>query len=267
MLTKSYANTAADKPFAPYEFNRREVGEYDVGIEIHFCGVCHSDIHTARSEWGPAFYPCVPGHEIVGKVTSVGSKVKKFKKDDFVGVGCLVDSCRSCRPCEEGLEQYCDNGWTGTYNTQTPDGDYTKGGYSNYIVVQERFVLSIPKNLDLAAAAPLLCAGITTYSPLRYAGVKKGDKVAILGLGGLGHMGVKIAASFGAEVTVLSRSPQKEEDARRLGATNFLLTTKEEEMAKYLNTFDYILDTVSAPHDLVGALSLLKKEIIAQNQQ
>ncbi len=260
MKAKAYANHAADKPFVPYSFDRREPGPNDVAINIEFCGVCHSDIHTARSEWGPTPYPCVPGHEIVGKVSAVGSDVKKFKVNDSVGVGCLVDSCRNCASCKEGLEQYCEKGFTGTYGSPTKDGSYTKGGYSSHIVVDERFVLNIPKNLDLAAAAPLLCAGITTYSPLRHVGVKKGDRVAILGLGGLGHMGVKIAASFGAEVTVLSRSPNKQPDAKKLGADHFVLTSDAAAVAEHTEYFDYILDTVSAPHDLGQAFGMLKRE-------
>lgn len=260
MQTKAYANYAAEKPFVPYTVERREPGARDVAIDIAYCGICHSDIHTARSEWGPAHYPCVPGHEIVGKVAAVGAEVKRFRVGDTVGVGCLVDSCRKCRSCNEGLEQYCENGWTLTYNSATPDGDYTKGGYSNKIVVDERFTLKIPGNLNLAAAAPLLCAGITTYSPLRFVGVSRGDKVGVLGLGGLGHMGVKLAASFGAEVTVLSQSPNKREDAAKLGAHDFVLTRDAEAIARRANYFDYILDTVSAPHDLAGACSMLKRQ-------
>lgn len=260
MKAKAYANHAADKPFGPYSFERREPGPSDVAIDIEFCGICHSDIHTARSEWGPASYPCVPGHEIVGKVRQVGSAVTRFKSGDTVGVGCLVDSCRRCSSCKEGLEQYCENGFTGTYNSSAPDGDYTKGGYSSHIVVDERFVLSIPKNLDLAATAPLLCAGITTYSPMRHLGVGAGDKVAILGLGGLGHMGVKLAASFGAEVTVLSRTASKRTDAEKLGAHHFVLTSDDDAIAKHAEHFDYILDTVSAPHDLNQAFGMLKRE-------
>jgi uncharacterized zinc-type alcohol dehydrogenase-like protein len=260
MDTKAYANHAADKPFVPYSFVRRAPGAKDISIDIQFCGICHSDIHTARSEWGPAHYPCVPGHEIVGTVTAVGSEVSNFTAGDVVGVGCLVDSCRSCSCCSQGLEQYCENGWTGTYDSVLPDGDYTKGGYSSHIVVDERFVLSIPKNLDLAATAPLLCAGITTYSPLRHLGVGKGDRVAVLGLGGLGHMGVKLAASFGSEVTVISRSPHKQSDSERLGAHNFLLSSNEGEVEKFANYFDVIIDTVSAPHDLGQALGMIKRE-------
>lgn len=260
MKTKAYANTASDKPFGPYAFERRELGESDVHIDIKFCGICHSDIHTAKSEWGPAFYPCVPGHEIVGQVRRVGLKVKKFKIKDFVGVGCLVGSCKKCQSCLEGLEQYCENGWIGTYNSPCKEEGYTKGGYSDNIVVDESFVLKLPTNLDLAKTAPLLCAGITTYSPLKHLGVKKGHKIAILGLGGLGHMGLKLAASFGAEVTVISNSPNKKEDAKRLGAHDFLLATDEEKIAKYMNHFDFILDTISSPHDLSKALGLVKRD-------
>lgn len=264
MQTKAYANTAADKPFGPYSFNRREPGPKDVSIDIEFCGICHSDIHTARSEWGPAHYPCVPGHEIVGRVRSVGSAVQKFKAGDAVGVGCMVDSCRECVPCKEGLQQYCEKGMVGTYNSThksvATEGGYTKGGYSNHIVVDEGYVLNLPQNLDMAATAPLLCAGITTYSPLKHVGVGKGDHVAVLGLGGLGHMGVKIAASMGAEVTVLSRTLNKKQDAHRLGAHNFVLTTDNAAVAKHANHFDYILDTVSAPHDLGQALGMIRRE-------
>ncbi len=260
MNTKAYANHSAKEKFVPYSFERRNPGPTDVAIDIEFCGICHSDIHTARSEWGPAHYPCVPGHEIVGRVKSVGAQVKKFKEGDVVGVGCLVDSCGSCQSCKEGLEQYCEVGFTGTYDSPTKDGGYTKGGYSSHIVVDQRFVLSVPKNLDLAAVAPLLCAGITTYSPLRQVGVKKGDKVGVLGLGGLGHMGVKLAASFGAEVTVLSRSENKRGDAKKLGAHDFVLTTDKKAVAAKAKYFDYILDTVSAPHDLAQALGMIKRD-------
>ena len=260
METKAYANHAADKPFVPYSFKRRELGPDDVGIKIQFCGICHSDIHTARSEWGPTPYPCVPGHEIVGVVDAVGSNVDKFKTGQKVGVGCLVGSCGSCPSCEDGLENYCDKGFVGTYGAPEGDGDYTKGGYSDYIVTAQHFVLSIPDNLDLAAAAPLLCAGITTYSPFKHVGLKKGDKLGILGLGGLGHMGVKLGASFGADVTVISRSIHKKPDAESLGAHNFILSSNEDEVARHAETFDYILDTVSAPHDLAQAMGMLKRE-------
>lgn len=262
MKTQAFANHAAEKPFVPYTFERRNPGPQDVAIDIEYCGICHSDIHTARSEWGPAKYPCVPGHEIVGRVRSVGHDVVRFKAGDIVGVGCMVDSCRECSSCQEGLEQYCEKGMVGTYNSpySKEDGGYTKGGYSNHIVVDERYVLRIPENLNLAAVAPLLCAGITTYSPLRHVGLKKGDRIAILGLGGLGHMGVKLAASFGAEVTVLSRSAGKQADAKKLGAHDFILTTDKEAVAQKANYFDYILDTVSAPHDLNQAFSMIKRE-------
>jgi alcohol dehydrogenase (NADP+) len=260
MKTKAYANHSAEKPFEAYTFERRSPNSEDVAIDIKFCGICHSDIHTARSEWGPAHYPCVPGHEIVGTVQAVGANVKKFKVGDSVGVGCLVDSCKTCGSCKEGLEQYCENGFTGTYNSQTKDGDYTKGGYSSHIVVNQNFVLKINNKLNLAAVAPLLCAGITTYSPLKHLGVGKGDKVAIMGLGGLGHMGVQIAAALGAEVTVLSRSPDKLVDAKKLGASHFVLTTDTNQVAKHAEHFDYILDTVSAKHDLNLPLNLLKRQ-------
>lgn len=260
MQAKGYANPSADKNFGPYTFERKAPGPNDVAIDIEFCGICHSDIHTARSEWGPAFYPCVPGHEIVGKVRAVGAQVKSFKVGDSVGVGCMVDSCRECSSCQDGLEQFCEKGFTGTYNSPLPGGEYTKGGYSNHIVVDQGFVLKIPSNLDLAASAPLLCAGITTYSPLKYVGLKKGDRLAVLGLGGLGHMAVKLGASFGAEVTVLSRSEHKRADAEKLGAHDFVITKNQDEVARNLGRFDYILDTVSAPHDLDQALSLLKRQ-------
>lgn len=259
MRAKAYANRAADQKFEPYSFERKPVHANDVAIDIHYCGICHSDIHTARGEWGPTPYPCVPGHEIVGLVREVGEKVSKFSVGDKVGVGCMVGSCKACGPCDEGLENYCNNGFTGTYGAPFDFEDgYTKGGYSSHIVVDQDFVLKVPENLDFAATAPLLCAGITTFSPLKHVGLKKGDHIAILGLGGLGHMGVKLAASFGAKVTVLSRSPHKKVDAERLGADNFLLTTNPDELAAHQMSFDYILDTVSAPHDLAQAMNLLK---------
>ena len=260
MDTKAYANFAADKPFQPYSFVRRSPGPTDVAIDIKFCGICHSDIHTARSEWGPAFYPCVPGHEIVGTVKSIGKNVGAFKVGDTVGIGCLVGSCQNCSSCREGLEQFCENGFVGTYNSPLPDGDYTKGGYSSHIVVDEKFVLKIPKNLDLAGTAPLLCAGITTYSPLKHLEVNTGSRVGILGLGGLGHMGVKLAASMGAEVTVISHSEHKRNDAKRLGAHEFLLSSNSEELGKRSNYFDVIIDTVSAQHSMSPALNLVKRD-------
>lgn len=261
MKVKAYAAQTAQSPLAPFELERRECKPKDVSIEITHCGICHSDIHMARNEWKNSMFPIVPGHEIIGVVKEVGSAVKKYKVGERVGVGCLVDSCRTCGSCKEGLENYCDNGFTGTYSGYEQDRKtITYGGYSTGIVVDEDFVLRIPDNLDPAAAAPLLCAGITTYSPMKHVGVGKGDKIAILGLGGLGHMGVKLAASFGAEVSVLSRSPNKEEDAKRLGATHFILTTDEAAMTKYTEYFDYILDTVAAKHDINQAFSLLKRQ-------
>ncbi len=255
---KAYAAYNATSPLAPYDFTRRDVGTHDVQIEILYCGVCHSDLHQAKDEWGGSIYPMVPGHEIVGKVTSVGNGVTKFKVGDTAGVGVMVDSCRTCKNCEKSLEQYCVEGMTGTYNTLERDGKtIAQGGYSTQIVVDERYVLNIAPHLDLKAVAPLLCAGITTYSPLIYAGVTKGMKVGIVGLGGLGHMGVKFAASFGAEVTVLSTSPAKEADAKRLGATKFLLTTDAEAMKAYDSYFDVILDAISANHDYTKYLDLL----------
>ena len=248
--TKAYAAQAATTPLTPWTFERRAPKPHDVQIEIIYCGVCHSDLHTVRNEWGGTIYPAVPGHEIVGKVTAVGDHVKKFKVGDLAGVGCLVDSCRECDNCKEGLEQYCSNGMVGTYNGQEKDGSgVTYGGYSSQILAHEDFVLSIPTNLPLEGVAPLLCAGITTYSPLRHWKVGKGDKVGVLGLGGLGHMGVKLAVSMGAEVTMLSHSPSKEADAKRLGAHKFALTSDEEQVKGLNNYFDFILDTVSAEHD------------------
>jgi uncharacterized zinc-type alcohol dehydrogenase-like protein len=258
-LVKAYAAPAADQPLAPYSFERREPEAEDVEIKILYCGVCHSDIHTARDEWGGTVYPAVPGHEIVGKVTRVGSNVTRFKEGDTVGVGCFVDSCRHCSNCNDDLEQYCENGHTQTYNSLSQDKQYTTlGGYSSHIVVTQHFVLSVSDKLPLEKVAPLLCAGITTYSPLRHWGVKAGDKLAVVGLGGLGHMAVKLAASMGAEVTMLSRSPKKEKDASELGAHHFALTTNADTMAGLANSFDFIIDTVSAPHDYNEYLALLK---------
>lgn len=258
LATNAYAAQNATSPLAPFKFDRRTPGEYDVQIEILYCGVCHSDIHQVRNEWGGSRYPMVPGHEIVGRVTNVGSKVSKFRVGDYAGVGCFVDSCRTCPNCQAGLEQYCDSGMVGTYNgvervTKAP----TYGGYSTQIVVDENYTLRVSDKLPLQGVAPLLCAGITTYSPLRFTKVGKGHKVAILGLGGLGHMGVKFAAAFGAEVTVLSTSKNKEADARKLGAHHFALTTDPAEVAKLKGKFDYILNTVSAQHDYNMYLDML----------
>ncbi|MBA4167716.1 MAG: NAD(P)-dependent alcohol dehydrogenase [Chitinophagaceae bacterium] len=256
--TKGYAVHDAKDTLAPFDFDRREPGPHDVQFEILFCGVCHSDIHQVRNEWGNSIYPMVPGHEIVGRVTKVGSEVKKFKVNDLAGVGCLVDSCRECDNCKKGLEQYCKKGATGTYNDREKDKKtITFGGYSKQIVVHEDFVLHISDKLPLNAVAPLLCAGITTYSPLKHWNVGKGHKVGVVGLGGLGHMAVKFAAAFGAEVTMLSTSPGKEEDARRLGAHKFALTKDPEQLKGLRGYFNFIIDTVSAPHDYNVYLNML----------
>ncbi|MCC6352976.1 MAG: NAD(P)-dependent alcohol dehydrogenase [Verrucomicrobiae bacterium] len=258
---KAYAAHAATSPLGPFSFQRRDPQPGDVHIEILYCGVCHSDLHTARNEWGGTVYPCVPGHEIVGRVVRVGSGVKKFKPGDLAAVGCLVDSCRTCASCRDGLEQYCESGFVLTYNG--PDkhsGGVTYGGYSDSIVVDEAFVLRVPTNLDLAAAAPLLCAGITTYSPLRHWGVGKGQKVGVIGLGGLGHMAVKFANAFGAHVVMITTSPGKAADARRLGAHEVIISKDPEQMKRHHNSFDFILDSVSAQHDVGAYLELLKRD-------
>lgn len=256
---KAYAAHKADKALEPYQLTRREPGADDVEIKILYSGVCHSDIHTARNEWGGTMYPVVPGHEIVGKVSRVGANVSKFKVGDTVGVGCFVDSCGHCNNCKDHQEQYCENGHSQTYNSFEQDKKtITYGGYSTHIVVTQGFVLSVSDKLPLEKVAPLLCAGITTYSPLRHWGVKKGHKLAVVGLGGLGHMAVKLAASMGAEVTMLSRSPGKAKDAEELGAHHFALTTEKETMKSLANTFDFIIDTVSAEHDYNEYLALLR---------
>ena len=257
--TKAYAAQDALSPMGPWDLERRSVGLKDVEIEILYCGVCHSDLHQVKNEWGNATYPLVPGHEIVGRVSKVGSDVKKFKAGDLAGVGCLVDSCRICENCKEGLEQYCLNGMTGTYNSKEQDHKtITYGGYSRMIVTTEDFVLHISDKLPLQNVAPLLCAGITTYSPLRHWKVGKGHKLAVVGLGGLGHMAVKFGVSFGAEVTVLSTSPSKKEDAQKLGAHKFVVTKDPEQLKQVQSYFDFIIDTVSAPHDYSQYLGLLK---------
>jgi uncharacterized zinc-type alcohol dehydrogenase-like protein len=261
MKTKSYAANTATTPLAPFSFDRRDPGERDVQIEILFCGVCHSDVHTVRNEWHGTTYPCVPGHEIIGRVIKVGAKVEKFKAGDIAGVGCLVDSCRVCESCKDDLEQFCEKGAIFTYNS--PDkhnGGLTYGGYSESIVVDESFVLQVPKNLDLAATAPLLCAGITTYSPLRHHGVTKGQKVGVVGLGGLGHMGVKLAKAMGAHVVVFTTSLNKVEDALRLGADEVVHSKDEAAMKKHLNSCHFILDTVAAKHDINAYLVLLRRD-------
>ena len=257
--TKSYAAQSASSPLAPFSFNRREVGAHDVQIEILYCGVCHSDIHQVRNEWGGSIYPMVPGHEIVGKVIKIGNHVTKFKTGDLAGIGCFVDSCGTCDNCKESLQQYCEVGMVGTYNSkERATGAPTYGGYSTQIVVNEDYTLKVSDSLPLSGVAPLLCAGITTYSPLRHVGVRKGHKVAVLGLGGLGHMAVKFAAAFGAEVTMLSSSPSKKADAVKLGAHHFVLTSDPEAMKAALNSFDFILNTVSAQHDYSTYLNLLR---------
>jgi alcohol dehydrogenase (NADP+) len=261
MKTNAYAAQNATTPLAPFSFQRREVGKHDVQIEILYCGVCHSDLHTVRSEWDGTTYPCIPGHEIVGRVVNVGAKVNKFKKGDTVGVGCMVDSCLTCANCKDDLEQYCENGTIWTYNSPDKHTDgITYGGYSENIVVDKAFVLKIPKNLDLAATAPLLCAGITTYSPMHHHNVTKGQKVGVVGLGGLGHMGVKLAKALGAHVVVFTTSSNKVEDALRLGADEVVNSKNEDEMKKHLNSFHFILDTVSAKHDINAYLVLLKRD-------
>ena len=256
--SKGYAAQTPETDLAPWSFERRELGPKDVQIEISFCGVCHSDLHQIKNEWFPGIFPMVPGHEIVGKISKVGTDVKNFKIDDLAGIGCLVDSCRTCENCTDGLEQYCLNTNVGTYNSMGKDGIPTYGGYSNNIVVHEDFALHISEKLNLAAVAPLLCAGITTYSPLRYWKVGKGHKLAVLGLGGLGHMAVKFGVAFGAEVTVLSTSANKEEAAKALGAHKFVVTSDAAQVEAVKVSFDFILDTVSAEHDMGLYLSLLK---------
>jgi len=256
-----YAAVDPSTPLAPYAFSRREVGPDDVRIDILFCGVCHSDLHTARNEWNNTLYPSVPGHEIVGRVAAVGASVERFKVGDIAGVGCMIDSCQSCSSCGEGLEQYCENGFTGTYNGPVFGGENTLGGYSDHIVVDQKFVLRISHGEDnLAAVAPLLCAGITTYSPLRQWKVGPGQKVGVVGLGGLGHMAVKIARAMGAHVVLFTTSPDKKDDALRLGASEVVVSKNRDEMAAHLNSFDFILNTVAAPHDLDAFLALLKRD-------
>ncbi len=258
---KAYAAPSATAPLAPHTITRRPLGPRDVQIDILYCGVCHSDLHTVRDEWDGTTYPCVPGHEIVGKIAALGSAVNNFQVGDAVGVGCMVNSCRTCPSCREGEEQFCEQGATFTYNSPEKEtGGNTYGGYSQGVVVDADFVLRIPSNLDLAAAAPLLCAGITTYSPLRHWQVGPGQKVGIVGLGGLGHMGVKLARAFGAHVVLFTTSPGKTADAQRLGAHEVVISKDKAAMQQHLNSFDFILDTVSAPHDLNAYLMLLKRD-------
>jgi alcohol dehydrogenase (NADP+) len=249
----------AASPLAPWRFERRDVGAHDVQIQILFCGICHSDLHTVRGEWGPCAYPQVPGHEIVGRVVSVGGNVTTWKAGDLVGVGCMVDSCQHCQPCADGLEQYCDNGMTGTYGgTEKETGRPTQGGYSTGIVVNEKFVLRVPETLDPAGVAPLLCAGITTWSPLRQWKAGPGSRVGVVGIGGLGHMAVKLAAALGAHVVVLTTSPSKAEDARRLGAHEVVVSRDAAAMKGLRNSLDLIIDTVGTPHDIDAEMQLLR---------
>ena len=260
---KAYSVASATSSFARTTIARRDPTAHDVQIEILFCGICHSDLHTARNEWSsvmPTVYPCVPGHEIVGRVTKVGSAVTKFAPGDLAAVGCLVDSDGTCPECRAGLEQFCPNG-TLTYNARDKHlGGVTYGGYSDSVVVDERFVLRVPSNLDLAGSAPLLCAGITTYSPMRHWGVTKGKKVGVVGLGGLGHMGVKIAHALGAHVVAFTTSPRKKEDALRLGADEVVVSRNADEMRKHAGSFDFILDAVSAEHDINAYINLLRRD-------
>jgi len=259
MTTLGFASHSPTGALEPFQFARRVPGDRDVHIRVEYCGICHSDIHYARGEWGPAMYPCVPGHEIIGRVVATGRDVKRFRTGQRVGVGCFVDSCRVCPTCEAGEENHCEAGVSMTYGS--PDGDGrtpTFGGYSGQIVVDEHFVLEVPKSLDPAGAAPLLCAGITTYSPLRALGVGPGSRVGVMGLGGLGHIAIRLAASFGAEVTVFSHSPEKEADAARLGASAFAATHQPGALDGHLGRYDAIVDTISATHDINGALGCLK---------
>lgn len=258
---KAYAAQDKDAPLKEMNINRRDVLDNDVAIDIMYCGVCHSDIHAKLNDWGNAKYPIVPGHEIIGKVTAVGSKVSIHKVGDLVGVGCMVDSCISCSACDEDMEMWCENGSTSTYNSKDKHiGGHTLGGYSKHIVVRDHFVLKIPTNLDTKAVAPLLCAGITTYSPLKHWNVKKGDKVGVIGLGGLGHMGIKFAAAMGAETVMITTSEEKSKDAKRLGADHVIISKDADQMKEHNNTFDFILNTIPVGHDVNPYLALLKRD-------
>ncbi|RLZ11634.1 NAD(P)-dependent alcohol dehydrogenase [Faecalibacter macacae] len=259
MNTKAYAAFNDADPLGPHTIKRRHIHANDVAIDIEYCGVCHSDIHTAKGDWGRPNYPVVPGHEIIGRVKEVGADVTKFKVGDLVGVGCMVESCKECDPCNHGIEQYCENGFTGTYNSKnSKHGGITYGGYSDYIVVEEDFVLNVPENIDVKAAAPLLCAGITTWSPLRHWNVKAGDKVGVIGLGGLGHMGVKFAKAMGAHVVMITTSASKGEDAKQLGADEVLISTDSDQLKAHKNSFDFLLNTIPVKHDVNPYLNLLK---------
>lgn len=248
---KSYAALSSDTLLVPHDIERRDLRDSDVKLDIHYCGVCHSDLHMARNDWGWSNYPVVPGHEIVGRVTEVGSRVAKFKIGDLVGIGCMVDSCRQCNPCTHGLEQYCEKGHTLTYGSLDPiDGMMTFGGYSKSYTVNQDFLLKVPENLDTKAVAPILCAGITVWSPLKHWNVGKGSKVGVIGLGGLGHMAIKLAKALGAEVTLFSRSPNKSDDAKRLGADRIVISTDNEQLQSISNQLDVIIDTVPYEHDI-----------------
>lgn len=260
LKTPAYAAISPASPLAPFTIERREPAAHEVLIDIHYCGVCHSDIHQTRDEWGGAIFPMVPGHEIIGKIKKTGAHVTKWQAGDVVGVGCFVDSCRECEACQAGEEQFCAQGASFTYNSRERNGTPTYGGYSACITVDESYVLRIPDGIPLERAAPLLCAGITTYSPLHHFGVKAGDNIAIVGLGGLGHMGVKLGKAMGAKVTVLSHSTTKHGDAVRLGADDFVATHDSEVFKQYAGRFDFILDTVSAPHDYNAYLNLLRRD-------
>lgn len=261
IATKAYAAFNPTEELKPFRFERRQIRDQDVLIEIDYCGICHSDIHTVRGDWGPANYPVVPGHEIIGRVKETGAAVTKFKAGDLVGVGCLVDSCQSCPSCNDGLEQYCFNDPTWTYNSKDKiSGGFTQGGYSDKIVIQEKFVVKIPENIETSAAAPLLCAGITTWSPLKHWNVKAGDKVGIIGLGGLGHMGVKFAHAMGAHVVMITTSPGKGEDAKKLGADEVLISTDAAAMKKNAMSFDFLLNTIPVRHDANPYITLLKRD-------
>lgn len=256
-----YAATRMNKKLRPVRFEREDLGPHDVAINISHCGVCRSDLHQVKNDWGNTVYPCVPGHEIVGKVSQVGEEVTEFKKGDYVGVGCMIDSCGTCVSCKEGLEQYCENGWLATYNGPIePDGTNTFGGYSSNIVVNDHFVLKIPKKLEPQFVGPILCAGVTTYSPLKNWGVSEGDMVAVAGFGGLGHMAVQIARAMGAEVTVLSTTPDKEEDALELGADAFVVTSKEKNLKELEGQFDLIINTIPDKHEIDPYVKLLKRD-------
>ncbi len=259
--TIGYAVQNAQSPLAPFQFERREIGPRDVEIDILFCGICHSDLHQARNHWGTSQYPMVPGHEIIGRVSQVGSQVSNIKPGDFAGVGCMVDSCRHCANCREGLEQYCLAGPTWTYNAKEPGFErMTYGGYSKRIIVNDHFVVKIPKQMDLKSAAPLLCAGITMYSPLRHWKIASGHKVGIIGLGGLGHMGIKLAKAMGAHVVMITSSPGKVADAERLGASDVLLSSDPSQLAKHTNSFDLLINTIPNAHDVNPYLQLLIRD-------